>query len=209
MVEDKERADADAAGCAEGGASVEAVGAALKDDAVGGVVGVVAGVGEFVDGVAEDGGLAGQAAEGEFVGFDAEAGAQPDAVGADQGDGGDWGVAELRGQTGDVIEDGIGRGIEDLILIEGFNPQSFVFDQESIHLTSIMVGICKLLRTPTFVAAMTYGFGRTQHSAVAGGSLALASRATFQVPSASFLQTVRYRPVAMTGSPFLSRERPS
>src|ERR1700733_1041034 len=141
--------------------------------------------------------------------IDAVAGTQPDAVGADEGDGGDGGVAELGGQASDVIEDRIGRGVEDLVLIEGLDPESFVFDQQSIHLTSIMVGICKLLRTPTFVSSITYGFGRAQHSPAAGGSLALASRATFQVPSGSFFQIVIYRPVRTTGSPFLSLGRPS
>jgi hypothetical protein len=51
--------------------------------------------------------------------------------------------------------------------------------------------MCKWLRTPTFVAAMVYGFGRVQQSAVAGGSSALASRATFQVPLGNFFHTVK------------------
>ena len=63
-IEDEERADADAAGSGEGSSGVEAVGAAFDVDAVGGEVGVVAGVLDLVDGIAEDGGLAGQAAEG-------------------------------------------------------------------------------------------------------------------------------------------------
>ena len=37
----------------------------------------------------------------------------------------------------------------------------------------------------------TYGLGRAQHSPAAGGSFALASIATFQVPSGSFFQTVK------------------
>ena len=134
MVEHEERTDGDAAGCGERGAGVKAIRSAFEDDAVGGVVGVVARVGDLVDGVAEDGGFAGKAAQGELVGFDAKTGTQPDAVRANQGDGGDGSVAELRGQTGDVVEDGIGRGIEDLVLIEGFDPESFVFDQERVHL---------------------------------------------------------------------------
>ena len=71
---------------------------------------------------------------------DAEARLEPDAVGADERDGGDGGVADLGGETRDVVEDGIGRSVEDLVLVEGLDPQSFVFDQESIHPTISSVG---------------------------------------------------------------------
>ncbi len=63
VVEHEERADADAVGCDQGSAGIEAEGAAVEEDAVGGEVGVVTGVGDLVDGVAEDGGLAGEAVE--------------------------------------------------------------------------------------------------------------------------------------------------
>ncbi len=135
-IEYEERADADAAGSGEGSAGVEAVGASFDVDAVGGKVGVVAAVLDLVDGVAEDGGLAGQAAESDFGDINADAGLEPDAVGADERDGRDGSVAELRGQPDDVVEDGIGGGVEHLVLMEGFDPESFVFDQESVHLTS-------------------------------------------------------------------------
>ena len=39
-------------------------------------------------------------------------------------------------ETGDVVEDGIRGSGEDLVLLEGFDSESFVFDQESVHLTS-------------------------------------------------------------------------
>ena len=53
-------------GVVSGRAGVEAHVAAVDLDAVGGEVGVETGVGELVDGVAEDGGLAGSAAEREL-----------------------------------------------------------------------------------------------------------------------------------------------
>ncbi len=108
----QQRADVDAAGRGEGSAGVEAVGAAFEQNAVGGEVGIVARVLNLVDGVAEDGGLAGQAAEGELGDIHADAGLEPDAVGADERDGRDRSVAELCGQPGDVVEDGIRRRVE-------------------------------------------------------------------------------------------------
>ena len=104
-VEDEEGADADAVGGGEGGAGVEAEGAVAEDDAFGGVVGVLAGVADLVDGVAEDGGLAGSAAERGFGEVEADVGLEPDAVGADERDGGDGGVADLGGEAGDVVEE--------------------------------------------------------------------------------------------------------
>jgi hypothetical protein len=41
----------------------------------------------------------------------------------------------LRGQPRDVVEHGIRRGVEYLVLIEGLDPKGFVFDQERIHVT--------------------------------------------------------------------------
>ena len=47
---------------------------------------------------------------------------------ADERDYRDGGIADLRRQTGDVVEDGIRRRIEHLVLVEGLEPESFVFD---------------------------------------------------------------------------------
>ena len=117
-VEDEEGAYTDAVGGGEGGTGVEAEGGIAEDDAFGGVVGVLAGVADLVDGVAEDGGLAGGAAERGLDEVEAYVGLEPDAVGADEGDGGDGGVADLGGEAGDVVEDGIGRRVEDLVVGE-------------------------------------------------------------------------------------------
>ena len=54
-------------------------------------------------------------------------GLEPDAVGTDEGDGGDGGVADLGGEAGDVVEDGIGRSVEDLVVGECLEPHCFVF----------------------------------------------------------------------------------
>ena len=135
-VEDEKSTNAGAAGSCERSAGVEAIGAAFDVDAVGGEVWIAAGVLNFVDGVAEDGRFAGQATENQFGCVDAGAGLDPDAVRVDQRDGCDWGAAELRGESGDVVENGIRGSGEDLVLMEGFDSESFVFDQESVHLTS-------------------------------------------------------------------------
>ncbi len=132
-IQNKKDADADAAGGGKGSASVEAHTLPLDLYAVRGEVGVLAGVGEFVEGVAEDGGLAGSTAKGELGRVHAVAGLQPDAVLADEGDSCDGSVAYLGGETCDVVEDGIRRGVEHLVLAEGFDPESFVFDEECIH----------------------------------------------------------------------------
>ena len=55
----------------------------------------------------------------------------------------------------------------------------------------------------------SYGFGTEQHSPALAGSSALASSATFQLPSASFLQTVMYLPVVPTVAPVAAFARPS
>ncbi len=70
---------------------------------------------------------AGGAAEGGLDEVDAYVGLEPDAVGADEGDGGDGGVADLGGEAGDVVEDGIGRRVEDLVVGQGLEPHRFVF----------------------------------------------------------------------------------
>ena len=65
--------------------------------------------------------------------------------------------------------------------------------------------------TPTFgVPCNTFhGFGSAQQSPLEGGSVALASIATFHAPPGNFFHTVIYRPVTVIGSPFLSFECPS
>ena len=94
---------------------------------------------------------------------------------------------------------GIGRGVEDLVVGEGFEPQCFVFYEKCVHLPLLMVGERDGASHCYFWGSRglkvghqeTYGLGRVQHSPAAGGSLALASMATFQVPSGSFFQTVK------------------
>ena len=44
---------------------------------------------------------------------------------AGEGDSGDLGVADFGGQLGEVVECRIGRGVEDLISIEGLQAQGF------------------------------------------------------------------------------------
>ena len=47
---------------------------------------------------------------------------------------------------------GSGAELSTSYWVEGLDPQSFVFDQESVHFdTYSIVGVCKSLRTPTFV----------------------------------------------------------
>ena len=65
----------------------------------------------------------------------ANTGLDPDAIGPDQRDRRDRRLADLSSQPRNVVEDRVGRRIEHLILIEGLNSESFVFDKESIHLT--------------------------------------------------------------------------
>ena len=108
-VEHEQGADGDAAGSGERGSGVEAEATAIDEDAGGGEVWILPGVSEFVDGVAEDGGFARSGAERELGGMDADAGLEPEAIGADEGDGGDGSVADVCGQAGEIVEDGIGR----------------------------------------------------------------------------------------------------
>ncbi len=55
---------------------------------------------------------------------------------ADEGDGGDGGVADLRCEPGDIVEDRIGHRVQDLVVSERFEPESFVFYKKCIHLQS-------------------------------------------------------------------------
>ncbi len=59
----------------------------------------------------------GSAGERDVGDIEADAGLEPDAVGADERDRRDGSVAELGGQPSDVVEDGIGRGVEYLVLV--------------------------------------------------------------------------------------------
>src|SRR5206468_3098719 len=68
--------------------------------------------------------------------------AYPDAVRADERDRGNGGVADLRSQLCEVVKDGIRRRVEHLVLVEGLDAQSFVFDQESIHFDLFNRRIC-------------------------------------------------------------------
>ena len=52
--------------------------------------------------------------------------------------------ADLRRQLCEVVKDGIRRRVEHLVLIEGFDPQRFVFDQESIHSSCSIVGYVQI-----------------------------------------------------------------
>ena len=52
---------------------------------------------------------------------------------SEQRNGGEGGIAEAGSHAGDVVEDRVRRGIEHLVLVEGFEPESFVFDQQSVH----------------------------------------------------------------------------
>src|ERR1700733_2391466 len=56
-----------------------------------------------------------------------------------------WCVAYLCSQTCQVVQDGIGRRVEYLVLIEGLDSQRFVFDQESIHFDSSIVGYVQIV----------------------------------------------------------------
>ena len=100
---------------------------AAEDDALGGEVRVHACVPDLVDGVAEDGGFARRTAEGNFPLVYADVGLEPDAVGSDERDGGDGGVADLGGEASDVVEDRIGRRVEDLVVGQGLESHCFVF----------------------------------------------------------------------------------
>ena len=66
----------------------------------------------------------------------------PDAVRADERDRGNGRVADLRSQLRQVVKDGIRRRVENLVLVEGFDSQSFVFDQESVHFDLFNRRIC-------------------------------------------------------------------
>ena len=141
-VKHQQRTDADTAGRGQRSAGIKAIRTALEQDAVRSIVGIVTRVGDLVDSVAEDGGLARQTAQRKLERFHAETRPDPDAVRADERDCRNGGVADLRSQLCEVVKDGIRRRVEHLVLVEGLDTQSFVFDQESVHFDLFNRRIC-------------------------------------------------------------------
>ena len=65
---------------------------------------------------------------GSSVAWRTDAGLEPDAVGAEERDGGEGRIADLGGEPDNVVEDGIGGLVEHLVLTKCFDPKGFVLD---------------------------------------------------------------------------------
>ena len=122
-VEHAEAADGGAGRHDDGRAGVEAVAAVAERDAAGGVVGVAARVGNLVDAVAGERGFAGQRVARRAGDVDAVARREGDAVFFDKRDGRHGGVGDLRRQTSDVVEGGVVRHLQKLVLFESLETR--------------------------------------------------------------------------------------
>ena len=90
----------------------------------------------LIERAAEDSRLAGQTAERGIKRLDAKTGLQQDTITPYKGERSDRSVADLGCQADNLIQGGVGRTIENLILAEGLNSQSFVLNMGAAHLAS-------------------------------------------------------------------------
>ena len=138
LVEHEERADADAGGCNEWGASVEAEAAAGERDAIGSEGGMGTRVGNLIDKVGAHGFCAGEGAERQLSLVDAVARVDVDAVDCGEGDACGGGVAGAGGQLGEVFDCGVRRDAGYPVAVEAFETQNvrardFAFHQGGTH----------------------------------------------------------------------------